>query len=207
MSLYAGFPCQDRLGNDIYTDFRNMLRLDSILDNPEWKENEKAFACLTLLYGADIPRNIEAAYGELLWFYHRGDVPEKPKARLKKLFDFEEDAPYIVGAFLSEYKLDLTSEAVYLHWWQFMALFLALPDDTPMMKRMCDRNIDLSKLKGETRKYYEQRQRAVALKTAKRVLTGTPDERLREKQRRLDALYAQAQAQKALEERGGADAG
>lgn len=204
MSLFAGLPYQDRLGNDIYTDFRNMLRLESVLDNPEWSENEKALACLKLLYGDDIPKDIEAAYGELLWFYHRGQPPEKPKGRIKKLFDFEEDATYIIGAFLAEYRLDLTDEDLYLHWWQFMTLFIALPDDTPMVKRMCDRNVDLSKLKGEMRQHYAERQKAVALKSVKKVLNGTPEERLRDKQRRLDEMYRQAQ--KELAERGDADA-
>ena len=193
MSLFAGLPYKDRLGNDIFTDFRNMLRLEAVLDDPDLDETGKVMNCLVLLYGENIPEDVVAAHDELLWFYYRGQTPEKPKRRIKKLFDFEEDATYIVGAFLSEYRLDLTDEEVYLHWWQFMTLFIALPDDTPMMKRMCDRNVDLSKLKGEMRRYYEERQKAVALKAAKKAMTGTYEERREAGRARIKALYAEAE--------------
>lgn len=204
MSLFAGLPYQDRLGNDIYTDFRNMLRLEPVLDDPELSESEKAVACLLLLYGEDIPEDFEAAYGELIWFYHRGQTPEKPKGRITKLFDFEEDSAYIVGSFLAEYRIDLTNADFYLHWWQFMTLFVALPDNTTMVKRMCDRNIDTSKMKGEQRRYYEERKKAVALKSARPRPGASPRERGLAQQKRLDELYAQAERE--LAERGGADA-
>ena len=204
MSLYGGLPYKDRLDNDIYTDFRNMQRLEEILDDPDYTELEKMLGSLVLFYGEDIPNDLEAAYGELLWFYYRGEEPEKPKKRIEKLFDFQEDAAYFAGSFLSAYGIDLTDEDTYINWWRFMALLLSLPDSTTLMKRMCDRNVDTSKMKGEMRKHYEERKNAVALKSVKRRRSASPEERKREKQKRLDELYAQAEREQA--ERGDKDA-
>lgn len=148
--------------------------------------------CLQLFYGEDIPKDIEAAAKELLWFYYRGEEPEPAKGKITRLFDFEEDAPFIMAAFHSSYDIDLTDEDAHIHWWQFMALFIALPENTQMMKRMCDRNLDTSKMKGEQRRYYDARKQAVALKSVKRQMGGTLEERKQAKQQRLDDLYAEA---------------
>lgn len=205
MSLFSGLPYKDRLGNDIYPDFRNMMRLEMVLESEDMDEVEKTLASLTLLYGPNIPEDIEAAYGELLWFYSQGKLPEKPKGRITRLYDFDEDSPFVLAAFHASYNIDLANEELHLHWWQFMSLFIALPEETQMMKRMCDRNIDTTKLKGEMRKYYEERKRAVALKSVKRHQGTTIEERRLAQQKRLDELYAQAERE--LAESGGAENG
>ncbi len=194
MTLYAGLPYKDRLGNDIYPDFRNMLRLEAVFHDAALSGHEKMLSALLLLYGKDnVPANTEAALGEFLWFYYRGKEPETPAGKVPVLFDFEEDADYIAGSFLSAYRLDLTDPRLHIHWWRFMSLFIALPGDTPMMQRMGDRNIDTSRMKGETRRYYEERKKAVALKSPKFRQGVTPEERRIAKQNRLDELYAEAE--------------
>lgn len=193
MSLFTGLPYKDRLGNDIYPDFRNMIRMEDVAKDQQYSEAERAIGVLQLLYGSNIPDDIEAAYGELLWFYFRGEIPEKPKGKIVKFYDFTEDGPYMAGSFLDAYNLDLTDLDVHIHWWKFMPLFIALPDGTSMMKRMCDRNIDTSKMKGETKRYYEERKKAVAFKSAKVQKSATPEERRIAKQRNLDSLYAEAE--------------
>lgn len=201
MNLYTGLPYKDRLGNAIYPDYRNMLRIEQILGDPQQHEFVKSLVCLKLFYGNNVPEDIEAAFKELLWFYYRGEEPEKPKGRMNQLFDFEEDAPFIASAFLDAYHIDILDIDRHIHWWQFMSLFIALPEDTQMMRRMCDRNLDTSKMKGEQRKYYDERKKAVALKKAKKQLGGTLEERRQAKQDRLDELYAEAERK--LSEKGG----
>lgn len=193
MNLYSGLPYKDRLGNDIYPDYRNMLRFEQVLASADMTELEKSLACLKLFYGDDIPDSPEAGFKELLWFYYRGEELEKPKGRINQLFDFEEDAPYMISAYRSAYGIDLTDESLHVHWWMFMSLFIALPEETQMMKRMCDRNLDTSKMKGEMRQYYEARKKAAALKGKRQQIGGTLAERKQAKQDRLDALYAEAE--------------
>lgn len=200
MSLFSGLPYKDRLGNDIYPDFRNMIRLEAVIDDPDLNELERSVGCLMLLYGENIPDDIEAAYGELLWFYYRGEPPAKPTGRIKRVFDFSEDSAYIIGSFLAAYGLDLTDDSLHVHWWRFMSLFIALPDEATMMKRMCDRNVDTSKMKGEQRRYWETRQKAIALKSSPKLQSVSPEARRIEKQKRLDELYAEAEKELAKKE-------
>lgn len=178
-----------------------MLRIEKVLGDPQHPEFLKVVVCLKLFYGDTFPEDTEAAFNELLWFYYRGETPEKPKARIVPLFDFDEDAPYIASAFLDSYYMDILDVDQHIHWWQFMALFIALPESTQMMQRMCDRSLDTSKMKGEQRKYYEARKKAVALKTVKKQQGGTLEERKQAKQQRLDELYAEAQRKQAEEEK------
>ena len=199
MSLLTGLPYKDRLGNDIYPDFRNMLQIERIAENPNMDGIEKTIASLKMFYGDDIPGDTTAAFMELLWFYYRGEDMPKGRKKIVRLFDFDEDSPYIIAAFLSSYAVDLTNADYHLHWWQFMNLFVALPDDTQMMKRMCDRNLDTSKMKGEQRRYYEARKKAVALKGKRKPQGETLQERREARQRRLDELYAEAQRNRAKE--------
>lgn len=191
--IYEGLPYHDRFGTPIYPDFRNMLRVESILKDESIGNTEKTFACLSLLYGS-IPKNLDVAFNELLWFLFCGEEPRKAgKGKSNTpIYDYFEDAPYIFAGFLSSYGIDLSNKDTHLHWWAFMALFIALPENTQMMRIMCDRNVDTSKMKGETKRYYEARKKAVALKPVKRKSYGTLEERKKARQDRLDELYAEA---------------
>lgn len=74
--IYEGLPYHDRFGTPIYPDFRNMLRVESILKDESIGNTEKTFACLSLLYGS-IPKNLDVAFNELLWFLFCGEEPRK----------------------------------------------------------------------------------------------------------------------------------
>ena len=58
--------------------------------------------------------------------------PRPSKVKGPRLFDFAQDAPYIYAAFRQAYGIDLYREHGRLHWWAFLALFQALPEDTRM---------------------------------------------------------------------------
>lgn len=163
----GGLPRQDRLGNPIHAGFHNMMRWEAILHDPGVDGMRRLTAGISLLYGDNAPP-IMAAAGELAWFYNGGKTREENKGRggkkPQRLYDFEEDAGYLYAAFLSAYGVDLTDESRFLHWWQFLALFSALPEDTQMYRRMMYRGMDTSKMKGEEKKFYESQKKAVALK-------------------------------------------
>lgn len=203
LTLCGGLPYHDRKGRPIYPDFRNMLRLEEILEDADLSNAEATIAGLSLLYG-EIPSDIKGAVDELQWFYFCGDLPSAGRrGKGSRIYDFREDAPYLFSAFLSAYGINLLQESMHLHWWAFMALFVSLPENTQMMRIMCDRNMDTSKLKGETKRYYEERKKAVALKpkrfSSERM---TLEERRQARQNRLDELYAEAERAK-KEQKGG----
>ena len=162
----GGLPEEDRQGNPILPSFRNMIRLEELYDDPELNNQERVLCGIRLLYGDTIPGNLEVAAKELMWFYYRGELPEeKGTAKGKRnvrIYDFEQDADCIYSAFLSAYGINLVDAS--LHWWEFMALFTTLPENTQMAQRMYYRGLDTSKLKGSWKKECEARKKVFALK-------------------------------------------
>ena len=196
-----GLPYTDRYGNDIYTDFRNMLRLEKLFDE-EMDDSFKIYLSVKLLYGNELPQSLNygQAAQELMWFYRCGksEVSKEENngsGKNARIYDFEQDADYIYAAFLGAYNIDLTDEFLNLHWWKFMALFTALPEDTQMSKRMYYRSIDTSKMKGNQKKEYERLKKVVALKKKQNILlkTMTAEELETRTRQRIVQRFAQAQ--------------
>lgn len=182
-----GLPTTDRFGNEIYTDFRNMIRVEYLMEDPSLTEIEKLGHGLRLLYG-EIPSglSIEDAVGELLWFYSRGETSESSgSGSPKKIYDFEQDGDHFYASYMMAYHIDLTS-VKELHWWKFLALMSGLPEDTPLAKVLYYRNLDTSQMKGQQKKEAEKLKKLYALKKK-----GTTTKRLRTLKERLDARYAE----------------
>ena len=90
------------------------------------------------------------------------DEPEDPESRPPR-WDWSVDAKFVIGDFRRFYGIDLL-RVEYLHWWEFRALFTALPEDSRSMQRIGIRSIDLSQIKDKTqRKRYADMQRRIAL--------------------------------------------
>lgn len=179
--LIDGCPTKDRLGNPIYTDFRNMLKLENIFTS-EISDERQWLQALVLLYGEDLEdlkSPIEDLVGEIVWFFCGGvtEISGKSGGSNKRLYDFEQDADYIIAGFKQAYNIDLTlpPESFTLHWWLFLAYFRALPENTEMARRMGIRAVDTSKMKGSQKKDWEIRKRAVALKGKRKSETATKE--------------------------------
>ena len=82
-------------------------------------------------------------------------VPKPPT------LDFCIDAGYILGDFRRCYGIDLRT-ADYLHWWEFLALLRALPDDSCTMRRVGYRSVDLNEIT-------DKRQRAQIAKIQRQI--------------------------------------
>ena len=170
--IYPGLSYHDRKGNPIYTDFRNMIRVEQIFEDDDIPDDEKFVISVGLLYGDKLPKgmDLQEAFAELIWFYTRSEETNESdsKTNTKKLYDFEQDADYIYASFLETYNIDITDPHLKLHWWQFMALFISLPEDTIMSKRMYYRDVDTSKMKGSQKKEYEKIKKSIALKNKRK---------------------------------------
>lgn len=190
----GGLPRTDRLGNAVQPDFRNMIRLETLLDDPDFNDREKLRLSLGLLYGAPSPCRDEDALKELRWFYSCGkeNAAGEAHGRNIRLYDFEEDAECIYSAFFSAYNIDLTAAA--LHWWQFMALFIQLPENTLMSQKIYYRGVDISGLKGEQRKSCELKKKAFALKK-KTVVAETLQELEARRLEYVNRRFAEAERQ------------
>lgn len=153
--LYEKFPETVRIsGKDypIYTDFKNWLKFFDMLEEPKLSEHEKMLLALRWYQEPISPELWEQAIQELVKFAIRGDIPEQSqnKGSSKKILSWSFDAPYIYSAFLSEYRIDLLQKN--MHWHLFLALFDALPEDTPIKQRMYYRGVNIGEIKDKNEK-------------------------------------------------------
>lgn len=187
--LSNGLP-EEYKGIPISADFRNMIQVDLILHDNDYTETEKTVAALTQLY-PEIPQDIQKAIEGLEWFFLRGQKPPSGKKEVKS-FDFEQDANLIYAAFYATYKISLTT-IKFLHWWEFMALFEALPEDTLIQKVIYWRTADLSLMSKEERKYVLKMRKMFALKPDEQKPIDIAELNRRNKER-VAQRFAEAQA-------------
>ena len=174
--LQNGLP-EEFEGIPISADFRNMIQVDLILREEGVPDAEKTMAALSQLY-PEIPADLEQAVRGLAWFFSRGGQetgengkgpeggPTPPRA-----FDYDQDANLIYAAFYATYGISLTT-VEFLHWWEFLALFEGLPEDTLIKRVMYWRTANLSELPKEERKHVRKMRKLFALKEApQEVLT------------------------------------
>ena len=140
-------------------------RSDSVLDDIIRITNEEKL-------GSDAVRQIiwvDALYA----FYHAeqlayhddeaGEMQAETPQRKSLLFDWKFDAKFVLGDFRHCYQIDLIT-IEYLHWFEFCALFDALPEDARCMKRIAYRSADLNQIKDQNeKKRIRKLKRAVAI--------------------------------------------
>jgi hypothetical protein len=159
-------PQSVEIGGQIYefdADFRNFIRFENLMFDPEIDDNSRGFLALNLFYPV-IPNDIPAAFREILRIY-AGEQKQKKRhgtGNQKRIYSYEYDADYIFAAFMADYGIDL-NEIEFLHWWKFRALFAGLKPDNLICKIMEYRAADTKSMKGEQKKFYEKMQRQYAL--------------------------------------------
>lgn len=102
----------------IKTDYRTWLRL---MDTSDYK---------SLFIGKDPPPSQELIQ-EIQKFISRGE-DSKGEEDSSPIIDFKLDADYIYSSFLQAYGINLLQSS--MHWFEFMALFKSLPEETIMRK-------------------------------------------------------------------------
>lgn len=149
----------DGIKYDINFDFRTSILFELLMQDKSINDKEKIYLALELYYPV-IPRNINEAIVQMLWFYRCGRdvVSSKGKGTgngkgATQIYSFEHDDDYIYSAFLDQYGIDL--QLIYpLHWWKFKAMFKSLKGDNEIVKIMGYRSVDLSKIKDKEQKLY-----------------------------------------------------
>lgn len=175
--LIDGLPESVEIGGQtvkIETGFRTGILFEEMIRDVSMSDTEKIQTALGLYFpgvyfdGADV---IQEAVDRLFWFYRCGEeLPEmtgseedtEEEGTTDAPFSYEYDADYIYAAFLQAYKIDLARHS--LHWWQFRALFRALPEDTQIMKIIGYRTMKIpAKLPKEQKQHYQRMKRLYRL--------------------------------------------
>ena len=147
---------------EINSDFRTSVLFELLMQDDSVKKEDKIFMALQLYYPV-IPKNLNEAIEQMLWFYRCGKDITKSKGNGKgksvtQIYSFEYDDDYIYAAFMDQYGIDL-QDIKYLHWWKFKAMFKSLKEDNEIVKIMGYRSMDLSKIKDKEQKaYYKKMQ-------------------------------------------------
>lgn len=147
----------------IDTDYTTSIRYELLLMDSSFDSGEKAKLALNLYYDA-IPPNTEEAIKKIYWFYSGGDSPKKggkAGGKTNRIYSFEHDSGYICAAFLADYGINLRTAK--MHWWEFEYLFASLSDENLISKIMGYRSMDITKLKGEERRYYQKLKKQFAI--------------------------------------------
>lgn len=140
----------------IDADYRTGILFEKLLK--EKRDSESiVFDIIDLYYPDEQPTNLNAAVQNVLDLYRCGTPAKAAKPMQKngnmelkqrQIYDYDVDAPYIYGAFLSEYGIDLV-DVEFLHWWKFQAMFRSLGKQHKIVEIMGYRSTDLSKIKNK----------------------------------------------------------
>ena len=165
-SKAPSFVCIDGEKFEINTDFKVYLSLESIIFDNSISVYRRTAKILALCY-KKLPSSLDGALEALMEFYAGGADMQKDAGNGKKdngrVLSFEEDAPYILSSFLSEYGINLLT--AHLHWWEFLALLKGLRPSCRLCEVIKYRTVDLSKIKNkEQRKFYARQKRLYTLK-------------------------------------------
>lgn len=163
---------------ELFTPFKNILDIDgcAVPVDPDFRimcrygtaerrgDKKELCRCAELFFFAELPEGAtpENAARAMLRFYAKGlgsDISEdmdgkKTAAKSSPpVFDFSEDEGYFLSAFRAEYGIDLLN-VKELHWFEFGALFLGLPDECKLKQIIGIRSTETAgiKLPGEKRR-------------------------------------------------------
>ena len=173
--LYEPFP--DSINADgkeyrILTDFREWLGFAEMLADKTITPEEKASLCG--MWTDPESETVTAGMINGMIGFLRGDalepdppeqeddeIADEPELPKPPVLDFCIDARFILGDFRRFYNIDLL-RVEYLHWWEFLSLLRALPDESMTMRRIGYRSTDLNDIP-------DKRQRALIAKIQRQI--------------------------------------
>lgn len=171
--LMDDLPCTVSVANveiPINTDYRTGILFEQTLSDPAMPDDEKLITILNLYYGEavfpllDDMDKVQEALNGIMWFYRCGaeetaeSETEEDTSGKEPPFSYEHDAGYIYAAFIEAYGIDLTKNR--LHWWQFRALFLGLPETVLFCRIMGYRTMEIpAKMPKEKKEFYRRMKR------------------------------------------------
>lgn len=145
-------------------DFRAILDIIEVLNDPDFTDVEKAELMIRIFYlEPERITDLQEAINQCFWFIRCGEEEEKRK--LPRLMDWEQDFPVIVSAINRVYGKDVRGEKE-LHWWTFIAAYSEIGDCFfAQIVRIREKRKKGKKLDKEELAWYKQNRLKVDLKT------------------------------------------
>lgn len=111
----------------INSDFRTCLTIILACEDNDLTPQEKQIILFSQLF-MDTPQDVRQAMRQAIVFLNGGKASSDEESGSLRLYSFEKDANLIFAAFRQTHGVDLQRDN--LHWWQFLALFMDLGQDT-----------------------------------------------------------------------------
>lgn len=113
------------------SDFRDILKIFEIFNDPDLTENERVYVALKYFYTTeDYAENVEEAVDEMLHFVTMSDTNEKQNSEHSKpLYSWEQDYNIIIAPINNILGFDVRGKE-YLHWWTFLSAFMEIGEST-----------------------------------------------------------------------------
>lgn len=151
--LIDGYPISYK-GYRVRTNYKIGILLSQAMSDETIEDDLRLFTGINLLF-IDKPEDPLVALKGIQWFLSCGKSEmheEKEEDNITDIIvDYDYDQLDIAAAFKIHH-IDLNDK---LHYWEFCSLLPNLKDTT-LSQKMQFRSTDLSKLKGETKKYYSE---------------------------------------------------
>lgn len=129
-------PKSVTIGDESYAiryDFRVILEIIAMLQDPELDGRDKVEALLTMFYVDAIPPDLKKAVDACLDFIDNSDRPKKKQPRLT---DWEQDFEYIIapvnrvlGYETRAVEYDPQKNTGGVHWWTFLSAYMEIGGD------------------------------------------------------------------------------
>ncbi len=195
---YEGFP--------IDTDFQTGIQIMQVLEDGELSQQEQIGTALSLLFlvedsegnPLDLP-DYQTAIDGLMWYLSAWNHDHGDKDKHDKIMDFDVDQWRIYADFRRYYNINVNTEQ--LHYWEFMALLSALPNDGAYKNVLFirDKKLD-SKMSKEERNTYIKLKEIYALKQTKAAeYTDEQKEKIDEYDRMMEEIKKEAESKKLAE--------
>ena len=149
--------------------FRTFILIEICIFDTALSDADRVMNALELFF-VDMPPDFTQAFEKMMWFYRGGKDEKKSKnsgsSNTKRCYCFEQDAPFIYSAFLTQYKIDLQDTADKdLHWWKFKSMFESLNDDLKMSKIISYRVTNTTGMDKSQKKFYSNMKKLYALES------------------------------------------
>ena len=160
-TILAGNVCE------FNTDYREILKIFEILNDPDLLERERIIVSLKFFYKTeDYIKDINQAIKEMFDFIAGGTLEDdKDEPTKKPLYDWDKDFSIIVAPINKTIGSDVRG-LKYLHWWTFLSAFMEIGECTfstfVAIRDKLNRGVKLDK--SEERIYKENRDRIVLKK-------------------------------------------
>jgi hypothetical protein len=111
-------------------DYRNVLYIFRILNDPDLLDHEKIELALENFYDTDgYEEDIEFAANEMMFFLRGGSYDEPTNVSKKPLYDWDQDFDIIIAPVNRVVGKDVRG-VEFLHWWTFLSSFMEIGECT-----------------------------------------------------------------------------